>query len=217
MLKAVLFDLDGTLLDTLPDLCACMNEALEKFGYPPITIEQTKKYVGNGGRLFAERSLPESARARTDEFYAEYCKIHVSCGNLRTKLYPFEEECLSALRSCGIRLAVVTNKSQAAADVLKDTLLKPFAFDAVLGNRVGLPVKPDPAGALLVLKELGADPSEAAFVGDGETDVQTAKNAGMRSVSVLWGYRSRQELAEAGAERFATDYRQLAEILLSMR
>ena len=87
----------------------------------------------------------------------------------------------------------------------------------MLGNRVGLPVKPDPAGALLVLKELGADPSEAAFVGDGETDVQTAKNAGMRSVSVLWGYRSRQELAEAGAERFATDYRQLAEILLSMR
>ena len=97
-----------------------------------------------------------------------------------------------------------------------NTLLKKYAFDAIVGNRAGVPVKPDPTLTLQVLRELGVSPAEAVFVGDGDTDVQTAKNAGMRSVSVLWGYRSKEQLAAAGAQRYAHTFAELKEILLSM-
>ena len=217
MLKAVLFDLDGTVLDTLPDLKACMNEALARFGCPAITLEQTRRYVGNGGLLFAERALPPARRAEAEHFYKDvYCPVHFGCKNERTRPFPGEGECMAALHAAGLRLAVVTNKSQEAADRLNETLLRPYAFDAVFGNRDGIPVKPDPTSTRMVLRQLDVRPAEAVFVGDGETDVQTAKNAGMRCVSVLWGFRSRAQLEQAGAERFAESYAQLQEILLSM-
>lgn len=217
MLKAVLFDLDGTVLDTLPDLNACMNEALRQFGCPPITPEMTRRYVGNGGLLFAERALPQEKKAEAEHFYRDiYCPVHFRCRNELTKPFPHERECMDALRKAGIRLAVVTNKSQRAADELGATLLKPYGFEAVFGNRDGIPVKPDPASSLMVLDMLGVKPEDAAFVGDGETDVQTAENAGMRQVSVLWGYRTEKELAAAGAVRFARDFSELQKILLSM-
>ena len=207
MLKAVIFDLDGTVLDTLPDLNACMNEALAQFGCPAITLEQTRRYVGNGGLLYATRALPPERRAEAEHFYKDiYCPVHFRCKNERTRPFAGEGECLAALRAAGIRLAVVTNKSQRAADELGATLLKPFGFSVIFGNREGIPVKPDPASAHMVLRQLGVEPQEAAFVGDGETDVLTAKNAGMAQVSVLWGYRGREELAAAGAKVFARDF-----------
>lgn len=217
MLKAVLFDLDGTILDTLPDLNACMNEALGEYGCPPITMEQTRAYVGNGGLLFAQRALPAEKRAEAEHFYRDvYCPVHFRCKNERTRTFEGEGECMAALERAGIRRAVVTNKSQHAADELGETLLKPYGFSVIFGNRDGIPVKPDPTSARLVLEALGVSPEEAAFVGDGETDVQTAKNAGMRSVSVLWGYRTKEQLLAAGAERFAENYARLQEILLFM-
>ena len=217
MLKAVIFDLDGTVLDTLPDLNACMNAALAEHGYPLITREQTMAFVGNGGRNFALAALPADKKDTVDEFYARYCDIHVRCKNENTKEFAGEEDCLSALKGAGLKLAVVTNKSQAAADVLGNTLLKKFGFDAIAGNRAGIPVKPDPTLTLQVLRGLGVAPAEAAFVGDGDTDVRTAASAGMRAVSVLWGYRSEAQLREAGARVFAHTFGELKEILLSMR
>ena len=217
MLKAVLFDLDGTVLDTLPDLNACMNEALRRFGCPEITLAQTRRFVGHGGLRFAEEALPEDRRAEAEHFYKDvYCPVHFRCTNSLTRPYVGEGECMEALARAVIKRAVVTNKSQTAADALWKTLLAPYGFSAVFGNREGIPVKPDPTSALLVLEQLGVKPSEAAFVGDGDTDVQTAKNAGMRPVSVLWGYRTREELIAAGAEPFAEDYAQLTRILPSM-
>ena len=216
MIKAVLFDLDGTLLNTLQDLNTCMNMTLQQFGYPTISVEQTKEFVGNGGKKYAERALPVSERGRLDEFYAAYNKIHVSFKNENTALYPQEEECLKLLKLKGIKLAIVTNKSQAGADVLKNSILKPFDFDVVYGNREGVPVKPAPDGAFSVLKELGIEAEEAVFVGDGETDVETARNAGMRCVSVLWGYRTKEQLISAGAKIFAENYDELYKILLLM-
>ncbi len=217
MLKAVLFDLDGTVLDTLPDLNACMNEALAQYGCPTITLDETRRYVGNGGLLYASRALPAERRAEAEHFYRDvYCPVHFRCKNERTKPFPGEADCMAALRAAGIRLAVVTNKSQHAADELGQTLLRPYGFSVIFGNRDGIPVKPDPTGARMVLEELGVAPAEAAFVGDGETDVQTAKNAGMRGVSVLWGYRTEAQLRAAGAERFAHTFAELQTILLSM-
>ncbi len=216
MLKAVLFDLDGTILDTLPDLNACMNAALADYGFPAIDRAQTMAYVGHGGRNFALAALPADKRELVDEFYAHYCAIHVRCKNEQTKPFPGESDCMAALRRAGMRLAVVTNKSQAAADILGATLLREYGFAEIVGNRPNVPVKPDPTSTLALLDRLGVHPSEAAFVGDGDTDVQTAKNAGMRSVSVLWGYRSKQELLKAGAERFASDFTELQQLLLTL-
>lgn len=217
MVKAVIFDLDGTVLDTLPDLNACMNEALAQFGCPPVTMEQTRAYVGNGGLLFAARALPEDRRAEAEHFYRDvYCPIHFRCKSERTRPFAGEGACMAALERAGIKRAVVTNKSQRAADELGNTLLAPYGFSAIFGNRDGIPVKPDPTGTLLVLEQLGVPPEKAVFVGDGETDVQTAKNAGMRSVSVLWGYRTKRQLLAAGAECFAETFPQLEKLLLSM-
>ncbi len=216
MVKAVIFDLDGTVLDTLPDLNACMNEALAAYGFPPITLRETMAYVGHGGRNFALAALPADKKGMVDEFYASYCEIHVRCKNEHTRPFAGEAECMAALRAAGMRLAVLTNKSQRAADVLGATLLKEYGFDEIVGHRADTAVKPDPASTLALLKRLGVAPSEAVFVGDGDTDVQTAKNAGMRSVSVLWGYRSRAELLAAGAERFASSFDELRGILLAM-
>ena len=216
MLKAVIFDLDGTVLDTLPDLNACMNAALSDYGYPPITWEQTMAFVGHGGRNYALAALPADKKDTIDEFYPHYAGLHVRCANALTREFAGEEDCLSALRRAGLKLAVVTNKSQGATDVLGATLLKKFGFDILAGIRDGVPVKPDPTLTLQVLRELGVSPAEAVFVGDGDTDVQTAKNAGMRSVSVLWGYRSKEQLTAAGAQRYARTFAELKEILLSM-
>ncbi len=216
MIKAVIFDLDGTVLDTLPDLNICMNMALSDYGFAPISREQTMAFVGHGGKNFALSALPSDKKGMIDEFYAHYCQIHVACTNAHTHPFPFEKECLDSLRNAGIKLAVVTNKSQAAADVLGASLLKEYKFSLILGNRPEFAVKPDPASTLYTLQQLGVRAEDAVFVGDGDTDVQTAKNAGMRSVSVLWGYRSREQLEEAGAERFAHDFNELKQILLSM-
>ena len=214
MLKAVLFDLDGTVLHTLPDLNACMNEALRQFGCPPVTMEQSRAFVGHGGKQYAVQALPPERKGEIDAFYALYKGIHVHWQNTRTKPFPQEGECLAALRAAGLKLAVVTNKSQGAADVLAGTLLKEYGFAAVIGNRDGVPVKPDPATTFEALRILGVSPAEAVFVGDGDTDVQTAKNAGMRCISVLWGYRSKEQLVAAGAETFAENFLQLRDLLL---
>ena len=217
MVKAVIFDLDGTLLNTLPDLNACMNEALVKFGCPTITTEQTRQYVGHGGLRYAQAALPENKRAQAEYFYKTiYCPILFACKNQLTKPFDGESECMDALRAAGIKLAVVTNKSQEAATELGNTLLASYGFDVIFGNRDGIPVKPDPASTLMVLKELGVSAQEAVFVGDGDTDVQTARNAGMRCVSVLWGYRSREQLIAAGANLFAENFLQLRDVLLSI-
>ncbi len=216
MLKAVLFDLDGTVLHTLPDLNACMNEALRQFGCPPVTMEQSRAFVGHGGKQYAVQALPPEKKKDIDAFYTLYQSVHVHWNNTRTKPFPYEEECLAALRERGLKLAVVTNKSQGAADVLKATLLKDYGFSAVIGNRAGVPVKPDPATTFEALRLLGVSADEAVFVGDGDTDVQTAKNAGMRCVSVLWGYRSREQLLAAGASQFAETFLELKDILLQM-
>ena len=135
MVKAVIFDLDGTLLNTLPDLNACMNEALVKFGCPTITTEQTRQYVGHGGLRYAQAALPENKRAQAEYFYKTiYCPILFACTNQLTKPFDGESECMDALRAAGIKHAVVTNKSQEAATELGNTLLAPYGFDVIFGQ-----------------------------------------------------------------------------------
>ena len=209
MVKAILFDLDGTLLHTLPDLCACMNAALRHYRFPAITLEQTRAFVGHGGREFMRRALPPDRRDLADECYAYYREIHVRWKNENTKMFEGEAQFLKDLERRGVKKAIVTNKAQNSTEVLCRTLLGGYSFDVVIGNDEKFPAKPDPSGTLAVLEKLGVRKEKAVFVGDGDTDVQTARNAGIRCVSVLWGYRSRAELSSAGATCFAETFTEL--------
>lgn len=209
MFKTVIFDLDGTLLDTSKDIHKVLNNTLTHFNLPTISLEKTLEYVGNGAKLLVQRAIPQSAMGNLDEIYAHYAKNFATCDNELTCLYPGEEEVLLNLKKAGIKLALVTNKPQDATEGVYEKHLKKFSFDFFAGNSQKFPLKPDPALALYAAQMTGAKAEECLFVGDGETDVQTAKNAKMEHLSVLWGFRTYAQLKAAGAINFASDYKEL--------
>ncbi|MGN0813511.1 MAG: HAD family hydrolase [Candidatus Coproplasma sp.] len=215
MFKTVIFDLDGTLLDTSMDIQKVLNNTLIHFNLPRISLEKTVEYVGNGAKLLIERAIPQSAMDNFEQIYAHYAKNFAACDNELTCLYPGEEEVLLNLKKAGIKLALVTNKPQDATEGVYEKHLKRFDFDFVAGNSLSFPLKPDPALALYAAKSTGARAEECLFVGDGETDVQTAINAKMEHLSVLWGFRSKLQLKAAGAKNFAKSYSELEKFVLS--
>lgn len=213
MIKAVIFDLDGTLLDTSHDIHAVINASLTKFGLPQISYESTLKFVGNGAKKLVERAIGE----RTDtlqEVYADYSERFANCNNELTSLYPQEAETLKKFKDAGIRLAIVSNKPQRATEHVYAKFLSNFGFSIVFGQTEYYPLKPNPASTCAILNKLDVSTDECIFVGDGETDVQTAKAANIKCVSVLWGFRTMEQLKEAGAENFAQKFSDLESFIL---
>lgn len=214
MYKAVLFDLDGTLLNTSRDICKVLNGTLSHFNLPTVSLEKTIEYVGNGAKMLVRRAVPEGANVNFEEVLSHYLVHFASCDNSLTTLYPGEEEALNALISSGIKLGIVTNKPQDATDAVYSKLLKMFNFGVVSGGSKRFQLKPDPTATLNAAYMLGVLPKDCLFVGDGETDVKTASNAGMKCLSVLWGYRSKEQLAAAGATDFVDGYASLTKFIL---
>ncbi len=212
MIKAILFDLDGTLLDTLPDIRRHLNTALAKYGYPAIDGERTKRCIGDGAEALVQRALPENAEY-FDEVFAEFSKLYAENDNSCTRLFDGEKEALKRYLDRCVTIAIVTNKPQDATE----GCIKKFFGDVPLsfysGHSGAFPCKPDPSLALYAALTMRVPVGECAFVGDGETDARTAINAGMFGVSTLWGYRSEEELREAGATRFARSFEELEKIL----
>ncbi len=208
-MKAAFFDLDGTLLDTVPDIRASLNRALEACGCSPVSYEQTVAYVGNGAEKLVERAAPAGDRGRILKLFAEDYNRSESA---LTRPYRGMKELLMALKARGVGLAVITNKLQTASERLVARFF-PGVFDFIGGDDGRFLCKPDPTLTLRAARFMGALPQDCVFVGDGETDVRTALNAGMVPISVLWGYRSREDLEAAGAERFARDPAELGKIL----
>lgn len=197
---AVLFDLDGTLLDSLEDIGDAMNAVLAARGHPTHSMRAYQALVGEGARELARRALPADARSQIDDVLAAY-KAHYRA-NLVVKSKPYEgiPALLEALSRRSIPMAVVTNKPH---DVAVDIVARVFSsgtFAIVIGQRDGYPHKPDPSGALSVARELGVEPARAFFVGDTDTDMRTARNAAMRAIGVTWGFRDRAELETHGAD-----------------
>lgn len=216
MVKGAIFDLDGTLVHSLPDLRDCMNAMLRKFGYPEITEAETMRNIGRGAREFVLQSLPAEARGREEECRRAYAEIYAASGSPKTALFPGIPELLTRLSSAGVKLAVVSNKPQRNTEQVYEKYLSAYAFDYVTGHRPGTEIKPDPASTFACLAALGLEPGETAFIGDGETDAQAALRSGTLGISVLWGYRTREELAAAGATRFARTPAELFDILNSL-
>ena len=199
--QAVIFDLDGTLLDTLEDLADSYNHALTKYGFPTHTTDAYRYFVGDGAVACATRALPEKNRddetvwaclAAFREYYAR---------NWRNKTRPYDgvPEMLDALTVRGLKLAVLSNKTQEATERCVKGLLPDWRFDMIVGHRESLPRKPDPSGALEISAELDVAPAEFLFLGDTSVDMRTAVAAGMFPVGALWGFRTEQELLESGA------------------
>ncbi len=215
MYKAVIFDLDGTLLDSLNDILFVLNGTLKHFGLPEITRVQAQSFIGNGARELVRLAIGEENSGRLDEILGYYKEQYAKSDNSLAALFDGEDDALTALKNAGVKLAILTNKPHAAAMRSNDIFFKNYGFDCIVGQTDGLPLKPDPQAVYKIIEKLGVKKEECLFVGDGEADVLTAKNAGLTCISVLWGYRSKEQLQEAGATRFAESFEKLQREILS--
>ncbi len=201
--KLIIFDLDGTLLDTSDDLKNAMNAMLSEYGFPLITVEQAKAYIGNGAKKFVYRSLPENAKELTDEALSRYNSFYNGCGSPCTHLYEGMDKVLKNCKEKGAYIAIISNKPQPSTDAVYEEYLKDYSFDYVYGRREGFGHKPEKECGEYVLDVLGCTKENTLVVGDGETDVRFAINLGVECVSVLWGYRSKAVLKQEGSKCFA--------------
>ena len=202
MFKTVLFDLDGTLLYTLTDVANAMNEALVHFGYPTHPVDAYKYFIGDSVEVEAYRALPESAR--DDETIKKVAvfseQIYDKCWHETTKPYTGVPELLSTLQRRGLPLVVLSNKAHRFTKVIVEKLLPQWQFQIVQGALPDVPLKPDPTLALQIVKRIGIPAKQFLYLGDTNTDMQTAVAAGMFPVGALWGYRSADELLQSGAK-----------------
>ena len=212
--KAIIFDLDGTLLDTLDDLTDCVNYMLEKYGYKLRNRLEIRRFLGNGARYLIDCSLGGALEGKVFErFLEEYKAYYEKNSGIKTKPYDNIVALLGRLKKLGFKIAVVSNKPDGAARYLCD-LHFPELVDFALGDRDDIRRKPAADPVLLAMKEL--DCGEAVYVGDSEVDIQTAKNANIPCVSVTWGFRDRDELMVSGASYFADNVDELGTILLNL-
>lgn len=210
--KAVLFDLDGTLLDTLGDLADAANHTLHIMGRPARTTEEIRAFVGNGARRLLELALETENEAELQEALGIFRPWYESHCRVKTTPYEGVLEAMKVLRESGKKLAVVSNKPDEGVQALAKLYFEGLV-DYAVGEREGIARKPAPDMVNAALAALGVSAQEAVYIGDSEVDVQTAKAAGTMLLSVSWGFRDRQELIAAGAERIATSVDEMLEML----
>ncbi|HNV45697.1 MAG TPA: HAD family hydrolase [Spirochaetota bacterium] len=201
--RAVIFDLDGTLLDTLADLGNAMNATLIAHGFPTHNADDYRRIIGGGMASFVEKAFPSTGwdRARIGEIVAHVRAEYATRWDEYTAPYPGIEEMLDALAARGIRMSVLSNKVDDFTKRIVASLLPRWRFDAVYGERAGIPVKPDPVSALEIARIMEVDPASCVFVGDSGIDMKTGRAAGMFPVGVAWGFRGEEELRASGAGR----------------
>ena len=199
--KAVCFDLDGTLLDTLDDLAYCTNKVLSERGFPIHPVDEFRHFVGDGVKMLMIRALPEEARDETliGECRKDFETIYRECWNRQTVPYHGISELLDSLTKLELKLAVLSNKPHEFTVLTVNHLLQSWNFDVILGQRKKIPKKPDPAGVLEICQKLGLTSEKIIYLGDTATDMKTAFSSGCYPVGVLWGFRNEKELKDNGA------------------
>lgn len=217
MINTIVFDLDGTLLNTLEDLKDSVNYALERQGFPLRNLGEIRSFVGNGIRLLMERAVPKNIDNDTFEIcfkdFCDYYKIHMED---KTAPYDGINDMLTNIKKAGFKTAIVTNKADFAA---QDLCKRMFGenIDFVVGSSDDRPNKPEPDGVFYALEKLGSKIENTVFVGDADTDILTAKNANLPSIGVLWGFRDREVIEEAGAEYIVESVNALEKLLISLK
>ena len=205
MIKAVIFDLDGTLLDTLEDIAISCNYVLENYNKTPLLVEEYKQVVGQGATQLFKDLLAELTLSEQEEALSLFEKHYAKQFDKNTKIYDNINKMLTYFQVKGIKMAVLSNKPNSFTKKCVLKYLKNWKFDAVYGIRNGVERKPNPAGAIEILKELNVNPSESLFVGDTKVDMITANRANMTPIGVLWGFREKEELMEYGAKYIVKD------------
>lgn len=212
--ELAVFDMDGTILNTLEDLADSLNYALEAHGYPQRTLEEVRSFVGNGIRKLVERGAGENVCSKEIdklcETHKEYYRAH--CAD-KTRPYDGIPELLQELRQAGCKTAVVSNKADYAVQALSRQYFKGL-FDVAAGEKPSVQKKPAPDSVFEILKLLEVEKEKAVYIGDSDVDIQTARNAGMDSILVDWGFRDREFLKEQGAETIVSAPEEIAGLIL---
>ena len=211
--NTVIFDLDGTLLNTLKDLTDATNYALEKYGQPQHSMEDVRKFVGNGIRKLIERAVPADTPAKLhEEVFASFNRYYKQHCADSTRPYEGVPQLLQQLRAAGCRTAIVSNK----ADYGVQTLAKQYfdgQLDAACGERAGIAKKPAPDMLLAIMRQLKAEPASTIYIGDSDTDLDTARNAGVPCIGACWGFRGRAFLEAHGAKLLAENVSDIWEFI----
>lgn len=206
MYKSCIFDLDGTLTDTLESLTYSVNLTMKEMGLPGITKEQCRMFVGNGSKVLLEHSLragSEQAITRLEEAMEIYARVFDQNCMYQVMPYPGIEQLLRLLEQKGIQSAVLSNKPDRQAVHVVESVFGKDRFCHIQGQKPDVPRKPDPTAACMIAERLGSTVEETIYIGDSEVDIQTGHAAGMRTIGVSWGFRSRACLEEAGAKYIA--------------
>lgn len=211
--QTILFDLDGTLLDTLEDLADAVNHILERHRCPQRTLDEVRLFVGNGLGMLMRRSLPAQYSQTVSDLLAEELRTYYTAhSRIKTAPYAGVRELLETLHAAGAKVAVVSNKADEAVGELCSFYF-PGLVDAAVGETAGRRPKPAPDAVELALERLHADKTDAVYVGDSQVDLDTAKAAGLPCIAVTWGFRSREDLVKAGAETLADSVEALSRLL----
>lgn len=198
--KLAIFDLDGTILDTLEDLTDSVNHALTENNMPTRTIEEIRNFLGNGARLLIERAIPSGSSSKTaDKVLGDYQEYYDTHSDIKTRPYQGVIEMLTNLRAAGCMTAVLSNKPDAPVKVLCERYF-PGLFHIACGEKADVPRKPAPNGVIYILEKLAVSPDDAVYIGDSDVDIDTAKNAGLDCISVDWGFRDAEFLRNHGAK-----------------
>lgn len=213
MIKGIIFDLDGTTVNTLNELYVSINQTLKEYGYPTKTLDEVRMGVGRGFRKLVEAVVPEKLdEEKLAEIGRSYQKAYTE-NYLKSDVYPGMTDLLKELQERGIRLAINSNKSDRFTKALIAKNYPDIRFTAVYGGREGVPMKPDPTVAKQIAEQMGLEMEEVLYVGDSDVDIQTGRNAGMKTAGCLWGFRDRETLANAGADFFLEKPEDLLKLL----
>lgn len=215
----VIFDMDGTLLNTLEDLAGAGNHVCELHGWPTFAIDAYRYKVGNGMLKLVERFMPAEYAGNSAMFertYHEFCTYYAQHKEGHTHVYPGINSMLERIKQAGVRTAVLTNKDHDAALPLAEKYFGDKAFDLVQGRIDAFPPKPEAPITLHVMEQLGACAQETLYVGDSNVDVQTGHNAGIKVAGVTWGFRGREELEQAGADYVVDSAEELENLILGL-
>ena len=207
----VIFDLDGTLIDTLEDLTDSMNEVFDRNALPRLTLSRTRAIIGEGLRDLIYRASGVEDENRQGDLVEQYRAVYRGRMLAKTRVYAGVPEMLDALTRLGVPMAVLSNKSDEFAVPICKALLSAWPFVRFRGSRDAADRKPDPTTALELAEVMGTPSEQVVFVGDSSVDIETARNAGMTSIAVTWGYRDREELEKAGPDRIVSVPREIAE------
>ena len=215
--RYAIFDLDGTLLDTLDDLTDSMNYMLGKHNFPLRTRDEVRNFVGNGVRKLVERAVPPEYKADDefiDKFYDDFSLYYNSHSDIKTAPYPGTLDMLDKLLHSGFDIAIVSNKIDSA---VKSLSAKFFGerIKSAIGEKPSIRHKPEPDMVFMAMEEMGADKENSIYIGDSEVDIQTAKNSGIPCISVLWGFKDRKFLEDSGATVIVESMEELGERLVN--